>query len=351
LTAEIVRRENAEAAHQKADAQLDTISQQEAARIAGFVGRSPGIKKVLTEVMQLQGANGLSVLITGESGTGKELVARALHFGGSRAKRPFVALNCGAIHAELAESTLFGHVKGAFTGASENRKGCFEQADGGTLFLDEVGDMPLDLQVKLLRVLEEGHLTPVGGTAERAVDVQVVAATNSELTEAMGQGAFRQDLYFRLAQCRVEVPPLRQRPEDIPLLAAHFLQVYAADMGMGQPSLTPEVMTALRAYSYPGNVRELKNMMVHALIRCDGAPIEAAHLQFHDMLTPQLHNSGDEDKILAYVQRRESIGNTECRQLLAVDKRRATYLLDKMMAAGLLDRQGTGRWTRYQLNS
>jgi len=291
------------------------------------------------------------VLITGESGTGKELVARALHFGGRRAKGPFVALNCGAIHAGLAVSTLFGHIKGSSTGATDNRKGCFEQADGGTLFLDEIGDMPLDLQVKLLRVLEEGRLTPVGGTAERVVEVHVVAATNADLIGAIGRNTFRQDLYFRLAQCRVEVPPLRQRPEDIPLLAAHFLQVYAADMGLQQPALNPGCLSSLRAYTFPGNVRELKNMMVHALIRCEGEPIEAEHLQFYDELSPDLPSAGEEDQILAYVQRQQSIGNAECRQLLSVDMRRAKYLLDKMLAKGLLQHQGAGRWTRYWLDS
>ncbi|MBT4497583.1 MAG: sigma-54-dependent Fis family transcriptional regulator, partial [Gemmatimonadetes bacterium] len=193
LQEEIGRRE-------RADERLQLISQQEAARwgIEGFVGRSATIGRILEEIRQLQSADVASILILGESGTGKELIARAIHFGGERAGKPFIPMNCSAIPSELAESSFFGHVRGAFTGADAGRKGCFEMADGGTLFLDEVGEMPLELQAKLLRVLESGVVMPVGSQKEKEVDVHVLAATNADLPTRIAAGSFRKDLYFRL---------------------------------------------------------------------------------------------------------------------------------------------------------
>ncbi|MBI2504745.1 MAG: sigma-54-dependent Fis family transcriptional regulator [Candidatus Latescibacteria bacterium] len=355
LSAEIERRQQAEAARRQADEQLALISEQEAQRwgIEGFVGRSQVVQEILEEVRQVQSASNTSVFICGESGTGKELIARALHFGSPRAKGPFVPVNCAAIPHELAESALFGHVRGAFTGATADHKGYFELADGGTLFLDEIGDMPLELQAKLLRVLEEGRLQPVGSGQERAVDARVVAATNADLAQAIAQGRFRQDLYFRLARFTIDVPPLRQRPEDIPLLAMHFLDLYADEMGIAAPAFSPEALARLRAYSFPGNVRELKNIIEYALIKSGGATILPDHLRLLDLpLAPsarvsraqlgaaETQTAGDEDRILAYVQQHGAITNAECRQLLAVDRRRATYLLDKMNAAGLLGAPG-----------
>ena len=178
------------------------------------------------------------MLITGESGTGKELVARAIHHRSPRAEKPFIPVNCVAVPAELAESAFFGHLKGAFTGAAADRKGYFELADGGTLFLDEIGDMPAALQAKLLRVLEDGEVTPVGASAPRRVDVRVLAATNADLPAKIAASEFRQDLYFRLARFSVETSPLRERPEDVPLLAAHFLELFAAEMGLPPPPLS-----------------------------------------------------------------------------------------------------------------
>ena len=240
--------------------QLSMISQREAERwgVPGFVGTSPQLQKVLREIQLLQNSSGTSVLITGESGTGKELVARALHFGSERSGGPFVPVNCSAVPQELAESQFFGHVKGAFTGADAEHKGHFELAHGGTLFLDEVGDMPADLQAKLLRVLEDGVVAPVGAAEPRPVDVRVVSATNADLQAAVEAGTFRSDLYFRLLSFPVQVPPLRERPTDIPLLVEHFLELLAGEMGQQPPVLTGAALERLQGYAFPGNIRELK---------------------------------------------------------------------------------------------
>ena len=242
------------------------------------MGESRTLRKILQDIDRLQHFGNTSVLITGESGTGKELVARAIHHRSPRAAAPFLAVNCVAIPAELAESILFGHQRGAFTGAVTDRKGCFELADGGTLFLDEIGDMPLPLQAKLLRVLEDGQVTPLGASSARTVNVRVLAATNANLAQKMAKGDFRQDLYFRLARYTVETPPLRDRPEDIPLLAAHFLRYFSEEMGRSAPPLTPEATAQLQTYHFPGNVRELKNVIERALIECGGQAIRSSHL-------------------------------------------------------------------------
>ncbi len=275
-------REQAEAARQTADEQLSLISQREAERwgLKGFVGKSQTIAHILADVNRLQKAETVSVLITGESGTGKELIARAIHFGSTRAKRPFIPVNCSAIPKDLAESELFGHAKGAFTGASSARKGHFELADGGTLFLDEIGDMPFELQAKLLRVLDERSITPVGDERSKPVDVRILAATNIDLESKIAAGKFRPDLYFRLAQFRVIVPPLRERREDIPLLTEHFLKLFATEMGVEKPALSQEALAALEAYHFPGNVRELKHIIEGALIKSGGAVIQLKHLHF-----------------------------------------------------------------------
>jgi DNA-binding NtrC family response regulator len=280
LKEEMRRRASAEDALQAAGEQISSLSDREAERwgIAGLVGRSKTIKPIIEEVKRLGNFGSVNVLIMGESGTGKELVARALHFGSNRAKGPFVPVNCVAIPEDLAESMLFGHVRGAFTGATVDRKGYFEMAHGGTLFLDEIGDMPVSLQAKLLRVLEDGRVTPLGSSRDRKVDVRVVAATNAALATQIETGAFRQDLYFRLAQYTVFVPSLRERKEDVSLLARHFLKLFAAEMGMPVPALEAEAEDALAGYSFPGNVRELKNIIERALIESGGAPVRAEHL-------------------------------------------------------------------------
>jgi DNA-binding NtrC family response regulator len=281
LEEEMMRRRKAEAAREQADARLSTLSTREAQRwgLAAFIGRSRMMRGILTDIEKLHHFAQTSVLIAGESGTGKELVARAIHHGSPRAAGPFIPVNCVAIPAELAESMLFGHMKGSFTGATADRKGWFELADGGTLFLDEIGDMPAALQAKLLRVLEDGEITPVGATHSKRVDVRVVSATNADLPAKIGAGEFRQDLYFRLARYVVETPPLRERPEDVPLLAGHFLEMFSAEMGMAAPVLAPEAVAWLSGYSFPGNVRELKNMIERALIASGGEMIRREHFQ------------------------------------------------------------------------
>jgi len=271
LQEEIERRERAEEAQQKADAQLSMISQQEADRwgIDGFVGKSKTINGILDDVHQLQSISKTSVLIIGESGTGKELIARAIHSGGPRAKGQFIPVNCSAVPSELAESAFFGHVRGAFSGAKDSHKGYFQVADGGTLFLDEIGDMPLEL----LKVIEDGCVMPVGGTQERHVDVRIIAATNQNLSNKIAEGAFREDLFFRLERFTVTVPPLRERKEDIPLLAEHFLSMFSAEMGIPHPVLSSESLKLLEAYHFPGNVRELKNIIESALLKSFGESV------------------------------------------------------------------------------
>ena len=269
--------------------QLSMISQREAERwgIPGFVGTSPLLKNVLRDIQLLQNSHSTSVLITGESGTGKELVARALHFGSSRARGPFVPVNCSAVPAELAEAQFFGHTKGAFTGANTERKGHFELAHGGTIFLDEVGDMPLDLQAKLLRVLEDSVVVPVGADQGQPVDVRVVSATNADLQASVADGTFRQDLYFRLAAFPVVVPPLRQRPEDIPLLVDHFLTLLAGEMGFQPTAPDLAALAQLKSYPFPGNIRELKNIVERALLESAGGEIGVEHLHF---VRPSTHS-------------------------------------------------------------
>ena len=283
LTEEIQRREQAEQALQHADETLAGLSALEAGRsnLEGLTGTSPHMKRIIEDIRRLHQFPNTSVLITGESGTGKELIARAIHFGSSRARSPFIPVNCVAIPSELAESMLFGHIKGAFTGATANRKGYFELAHRGTLFLDEIGDMPMSLQVKLLRVLEDGYVTPVGSSEPRKVDVRVVAATNADLDERIAKDAFRRDLYFRLARYMVNTPPLRERLEDVPLLARHFLQCFAKEMGMEAPKLNREALSLLNTYSFPGNVRELKNIIERAVIESGGETITPAHLRLN----------------------------------------------------------------------
>lgn len=261
--------------------QVSQMSRREAGRwgIEGFVGQAPAVLKLIEDVRLLQKATDIPVLVTGESGTGKELVARAIHAQSERSGRPFVPVNCSALPHDLAESLLFGHMKGSFTGATADRIGCFEQADGGTLFLDEIGDMPPLVQVKLLRVLEDGNITPVGASRARHVSVRVIAATNADLHNKTAKGDFREDLYFRLSGFVLHLPSLRERRDDIPLLAEHFANRIATEMGLSQVQMDETVIAALKAYVYPGNVRELKNIIERALI-VSGGTITTEHLHF-----------------------------------------------------------------------
>ncbi|HSJ64328.1 MAG TPA: sigma-54 dependent transcriptional regulator [Gemmatimonadaceae bacterium] len=219
-----------------------------------------------------------TVLITGESGTGKELFARLVHDESPRADRPFVAVNCGAIPESLLESELFGHVRGAFTGAVADRAGLFADAEGGTLFLDEIGELPLPLQVKLLRALQEGEVRAVGGSESRKVDVRVIAATNRDLAEEVGERRFREDLFYRINVVSIHLPPLRDRLEDVAPLARHFVARYAARLGMRDASIGAPALAALARYPWPGNVRELENAIERALVLAGGAAIALEHL-------------------------------------------------------------------------
>jgi two-component system response regulator AtoC len=245
-----------------------------------FIGRSPKMRELYELIRQVAPARS-NVLISGETGTGKELVARAIHQASGRGGL-FVPINCAAIPAELLESELFGHQKGAFTGAYRDRMGKFELASGGTIFLDEITEMPLPLQAKLLRVLQEGAVERLGAQRVVKVDLRIVAATNRDPQQAVDDGAMRQDLFFRLNVVRVDVPPLRERREDIALLAGHFLQKYSSELGRAVPRLTEAVTQSLLAYSWPGNVRELENLMERASVLCRGTTVDM-HLLPPDM--------------------------------------------------------------------
>jgi two-component system nitrogen regulation response regulator NtrX len=245
-----------------------------------MVGESAGVKRLRAEIAQAAPSNG-RVLIFGENGTGKELVARAIHAQSHRAAGPFVEVNCAAIPEELIESELFGHTRGAFTGALAARKGKFELADGGTLFLDEIADMSLKTQAKVLRALQEQRIEPVGGTGGVDVDVRVIAATNKDLESEIRTGRFREDLYFRLNVIPFQVPPLRERREDVPLLVRHFMQVLCAEHGRRPREVSDEAIAALARLTWPGNVRELRelrNILERLVIMTPGERIELAHL-------------------------------------------------------------------------
>jgi len=242
-----------------------------------IVGRSAAMRAAL-DVARKVARHPSAVLLTGESGTGKELVARLIHRSSPRAQEAFVAVNCGAIPESLLESELFGHAKGSFTGASHEKAGLFEEAHGGTLFLDEIGDLPVALQVKLLRALQEGEVRRVGANTSTKVDVRLITATNRDLAADIATGRFRGDLYYRINVVTVKLPPLRERPQDIPELALHFLRRYNQRLGLGVESISPPAMRQLTEYAWPGNVRELENVIERALVLAQGTTIEPEHL-------------------------------------------------------------------------
>ena len=371
LQEQIERRQKLEDQLSLTDQRLHTITRHEVERwsIDGFVGSSPAACRLMDEVRSLQSAERTHVLVLGESGTGKELVSRAIHVGGPRGNGPFIAVNCSAIPAELADAEFFGHSRGAYTGATGPRHGYFSQADGGTLFLDEIGDLEPRLQAKLLRVLEDGIVTPLGACASRQVDVRVVAATNADLTARVADARFRRDLYFRLAGYVVTVPPLRERRDDIPLLVSHYLQHLSGQMGRDTPAISPDALASLCDYDFPGNVRELRNLIEYALIAARGARIDIDHLHFlghavapRDVAAdlqptrPRMEGiasaSGgwaghDEQRLLALVKRDGRVDNAGVQAALAVDHGRASYLLKKLHRDGRLDKHGERRWSYY----
>jgi len=245
--------------------------------LEGIVARSPSMKGIMETVKKVAGYRS-HVLISGESGTGKEVLARAVHNMGPWKEAPFVAVNCGAIPATLMESEFFGHVRGAFTDAVHDKPGLFEEASGGALFLDEIGDLPLDLQVKLLRAIQEGEVRRVGGNNSIKVDVRIIAATARDLSEAVDKGRFREDLFYRLNVVPIWIPPLRQRREDIRPLAEHLLSRLSIRLGGGQRALSPDGMKALLRYPWPGNVREMDNMLERAAILTDSTTLGAEEI-------------------------------------------------------------------------
>jgi two-component system NtrC family response regulator len=258
-----------------------------------LIGKSRAIQQV-RELIQKVAATKATVLVTGESGTGKELVARALHAQSPRRDKPMISVNCSALAETLLESELFGHERGSFTGATSQRKGRFEIADGGTLFLDEVGEMAPAVQVTLLRVLQNREFERVGGNKTIKVDVRVIAASNRDLKEEVARGTFREDLYYRLNVVHLEVPPLRDRREDLPLLIRYFLEKFAKELNKETPALSPEAMTALRDYPWPGNIRELENMLERAVILSSGSSIQVEDLPIQPKPVPGAEWSPDQ---------------------------------------------------------
>ena len=271
-----------------------------------IVGESPAMQKVYARIHQVKDVDA-SVLITGESGTGKELVARAIHDEGKRSRQRFIVVNCAAIPENLLELEFFGYKKGAFTGAAQDRKGKLELADKGTLFLDEIGDMPLNLQGKLLRALQEKEFSPVGSTEVRQVDVRIISATNQDLKAMIAQQKFREDLYYRLNVVNISMPPLRDRTEDIPLLCAHFLKESSTEMNKSIQGLTAAAQEACMRYPFPGNVRQLANILEYAAIVCSTGVVDIGDLpeEVSGSRLRQAGQSGSIDEYLSSVSLKE----------------------------------------------
>jgi len=309
-----------------------------------FVGHSPKMLDVF-ETIRKTADSGSTVMITGESGTGKELVAQALHWESSRRNRPFVSVNCGAVPETLMESELFGHVKGAFTGAVASTEGLFAAADGGTLFLDEITEIPQTVQVKLLRAIQERQVRRVGDTRDVKVDVRLIAASNRDLGKAVADGVLREDLFYRLNVIPIHLPPLRDRREDIPLLVAHFIKKLAREVGREVRSVTPEAVAVLEQYHWPGNIRELENVVERALVLgssdmlvVDALPASVRQPRDRDDVPVELPTEGiDLEATLDRIERRyiqmalDRVGGVQTRaaELLRVSFRQFRYKLQK----------------------
>jgi len=347
---------------------------QERFKFGNIVGKSKLMRQVY-EIIEKVAQTRASVLITGESGTGKELIARAIHFNSPRSDKPFVSVNCSALPETLLESELFGHERGAFTGAVTRRKGRFELAHSGTLFLDEVGDMSPALQVKLLRVLQEMSFERVGGTATLQVDARLVTASNRDLKREVELGRFREDLYYRLKVVHINVPPLRERRDDIPLLVHHFLRKVAKANGLPVKKVSPEALKYLYQYDWLGNVRELENVIERAVILCDGdeiRPEDLAEELFQkrlapitdrpweeDLKGPELIGTGDllpylglnsrQVKAINFIRKNGYITNDYYIQINQISDRHARRDLSQLVEMEVVARVGGGRSTRYVL--
>ena len=291
-----------------------------------IIGHSPVMRRIFSAIEKASAATA-TVLISGESGTGKELVARAIHYHSVRASAPFVPINCGAIPGELVESELFGHVKGAFTGAMESRAGFFQTADGGSIFLDEISEMSSSTQVKLLRVLEDKEIRMVGSSRTNKVDVRILTATNKDILSMVKKGVFREDLYFRLSVITITVPPLRERGNDILLLARHFLSKFAAEAGVSAPEFSERAVNVLKNYAWPGNVRELENLIQRLIVMKEGSLIDVPDLPGHMRFS--IDRGTGLNRTLAQVER-EHISNvlastggnkTQTAKILGIDRK------------------------------
>ena len=302
----------------------------------GVVGHSAALREVVA-VARKVARHPSTVLVTGESGTGKELIARLVHSSSPRAAAAFVAVTCAAIPEALLESELFGHTRGAFTGAAQDRRGLFEEANGGTLFLDEIGELPLALQVKLLRVLQEGEIRRVGDNASRTIDVRLVAATSRDLEAEVAAGRFRADLYYRVNVVRLQLPALRERRDDIAELARHFAQAHAARLAMPAPAITADAMRALLEYNWPGNVRELENVIERALVLTDDARIDLPQL------APQV------SRVTEAVGTARSPNGTHAPTEHDLSVKRRTESLERRLIAQALERTAGNRTRAAQL--
>ena len=280
FTPDVLMEKVRNALSRRAHSPEDLLIRQELDQHSGFhrfIGASRQMQKVYHRILQVAASNS-TVLITGESGTGKELAARAIHDNSPRRDKPFVAVDCSSLAETLLESELFGHVKGSFTGAIQAKTGLFKVADGGTLFLDEVSNISMSTQAKLLRTLQERTITPIGGTQPLPIDIHLVAATNRSLKQMAAEGSFREDLFFRLNIIPIDLPPLRERRQDIPILVKHFLEKYTRETGREIAGIAPDVLSFLEEYSYPGNVRELENMIERAVVLSEGEVIHREDL-------------------------------------------------------------------------
>jgi DNA-binding NtrC family response regulator len=311
---------------------------------ASIIGRSPNMQEIFAAIERVAPTRA-TVLLAGESGVGKDLVARAIHFHSPRRDRPLVKINCSAIPESLMESELFGYEKGAFTGAAASKAGKFEQADTGTVFLDEIGDVPGNIQVKLLRIMQEREFERLGSNVTRRIDVRVIAATNTDLRAALEQGAFREDLYYRLNVVPLNIPPLRERKQDIPFLANHFVKKLAPDAGCRVESISDAAMEKLMSYHWPGNVRELENVIERGLVMCAGTELDAADIKLESApgrgsASPAQNEShflpegatldGYEREIIREALRRAGGNKSQAARLLGLTRNALRYRLTQM---------------------